>query len=299
MPDKILYVSHLQMTTPKSLFISYAREDTVAAKRLYAALRRQPGLSPWLDSESLQPGARWSDEVLDQIETADFILILLSKKSVAKSGFVQREVHEALDRLHMFPPTRRVLIPIRLEPCQPAHRELRKLHYLDMFPSWGTAIAKLLESMGVREYTHNFVALGSTKHDTCRLAPLGTTFGMPRLQVLPVNVSRLPPISAAGIPIDGFNKQAGTVHDLLNHIWSQSVRPQPSCYRKSDWRTLSIIMFTPKRTVKERETFARILRRQWALAQESPNYDASAWLKFYGFIHFHVPLPVDCSQDGS
>ena len=40
------------------VFISYAREDTEAANRLYNDLKLS-GLEPWLDTESLVGGENW------------------------------------------------------------------------------------------------------------------------------------------------------------------------------------------------------------------------------------------------
>jgi TIR domain len=274
------------MTPPKTLFISYAREDGEVAKRLFLALRKQPGVTPWLDSENLLPGARWTDEVLRQIEACDFILVLLSRRSVTKEGFVQREIRESIERLLNFPPDRRVLIPIRLEPCQPSHRELRKLHYLDMFPSWDDALTKLFHSIGVRKFTHNFIALGTSKRHPCRLAPLGATYGMPPSQVVPVNVSNLPPISADRVPSVGLAEN-GTASSLFHGLWTSTSRSP--CYRKSDWKQLWEIMFAKTRTKKQRQTLARILRRQWALAQEQPRFDDSPWRKLHGFLQTHFP----------
>ena len=41
-----------------TVFISYAREDSEAAKRLYQELKNA-GFIPWLDKESLIAGQNW------------------------------------------------------------------------------------------------------------------------------------------------------------------------------------------------------------------------------------------------
>ena len=46
-----------------TVFISYAREDSDAAKRLKKDLK-DAGLNPWLDKEELLPGQNWLPEYL-------------------------------------------------------------------------------------------------------------------------------------------------------------------------------------------------------------------------------------------
>lgn len=274
------------MTEPSKLFISYAREDSESARRLFFVLRKQPGVLPWLDSESLLPGARWTDEILNQIESCDFILVLLSRKSVNKAGFVQREIREAIERLQMFPPGRRVLIPIRLEPCEPSHRELRKLHYLDMFPSWDNAITNLFRSIGTRRYTHSFVALGSTQRDACRLAPLGSSYKVPPSQIIPVSLADLPEFSVELVPTPGL-WEAGVPRNVFHGLWTRAVIRKSPLYRKSDWLDLSEIVFADKRSKRDKEKLIRIIKRQWALAREFPGYDESGWLKLHTLVQTH------------
>ena len=49
-------------STKASVFISYAKEDKVAAHKLYQDLKRL-GLNPWLDEESLVVGQNWKFEI--------------------------------------------------------------------------------------------------------------------------------------------------------------------------------------------------------------------------------------------
>ena len=51
---------------PKSVFISYTRDDAAYAKRLYAQLmdfRGRPGASVFFDQRSLETGERWSPAI--------------------------------------------------------------------------------------------------------------------------------------------------------------------------------------------------------------------------------------------
>jgi hypothetical protein len=42
------------------VFISYARQDSDAAQRLYNDLSSKTDLNPWLDKENLLPGQNWN-----------------------------------------------------------------------------------------------------------------------------------------------------------------------------------------------------------------------------------------------
>ncbi len=78
------------------IFISYAREDFQHAKVLYQLLTSH-GFSPWMDKVDLLGGQQWRPAIEQAIRKADFFLLLLSRNSVKKRGFVQREIRAALD----------------------------------------------------------------------------------------------------------------------------------------------------------------------------------------------------------
>lgn len=129
------------------VFISYAREDSASAERLYHGLASIPKVTPWLDSKKLLPGARWKMEIMEALKTCDLFVILLSTKSVSKSGFVQKEVSEALEKLKTFPPDRVYVIPARLDDCHPKHPELHELHWVDMFPNWASGFELIVKTI--------------------------------------------------------------------------------------------------------------------------------------------------------
>ncbi len=51
------------------VFISYAREDSSSANRLYESLRQYPDLSPWLDKKNLVGGTSWEDSIKEAKST--------------------------------------------------------------------------------------------------------------------------------------------------------------------------------------------------------------------------------------
>jgi hypothetical protein len=72
------------------------------------------------------------------------VLILLSRCSVAKRGFVQNEIKHALKLAEEFPSSAIYIIPVRLEDCDPPV-ELKGLQWVDLFPDRQIGFEKLLK----------------------------------------------------------------------------------------------------------------------------------------------------------
>jgi len=114
----------------KKVFLCYAKEDQEKVEELYGTLK-QGGHSPWMDKKDLLPGQDWEAEIRQAIEKADFFIACMSRKSVNKRGYVQKEVRFALDVLGQIPHGQIFLIPLRLEPCD-IPRPLTSLHWIDI-----------------------------------------------------------------------------------------------------------------------------------------------------------------------
>jgi len=78
------------------------------------------------------PGQNWEAEIDKAFSAANVVLIFLSKNSVVKRGFVQREANEALSNLRYKLPTDIYIIPILLEECEVPDMIGRRLQYLDV-----------------------------------------------------------------------------------------------------------------------------------------------------------------------
>lgn len=129
-----------------SIFISYVREDYEYALRLFHDLRRR-GFKPWLDSECLIPGQNWKDAIADEIRNTDFVIVLMSQRSVTKRGVFQLEVREALRQLDEIPPDDIYLIPVRLDDVTPNHRMLQNIQWVDLFPSYEAGVKMLVTAL--------------------------------------------------------------------------------------------------------------------------------------------------------
>lgn len=123
------------MKKPLKVFLSYAKEDIEAARRLRNFIPTRVA-DVWFDEEALRPGARWKREITKSIRSSDLFVVLLSRASVTKRGVVQREVREALDVMQEVPEDAPFVIPVRLEAVEPEHLALKDIQWVDLFPHW-------------------------------------------------------------------------------------------------------------------------------------------------------------------
>lgn len=129
------------------VFISYAREDIVLAKRLYHDLENQ-GFRPWMDAYDMLPGARWKPAIREAIKKSQTFLALLSKNSVSKRGFVNAELKQALEVLEELPEEAGFLIPVRLEECRPPEVSvINEFNWVDLFPSYEKGLKRIIEAL--------------------------------------------------------------------------------------------------------------------------------------------------------
>lgn len=127
------------------IFISYSRVDEQHAKKMYDSLAKER-YSPWLDKVSLLPGQEWESEIKKAIRESHFFVLLLSKNSVDKRGYLQREIRFALDVFQTMPAGSIYLIPVRLDECH-VPETLASIQWVDMFPNWDEGIKKICQSI--------------------------------------------------------------------------------------------------------------------------------------------------------
>lgn len=131
------------------VFLCHAATDKARARDVSRQLQSEGWIEPWLDQEKLLPGQDWSVEVEKAVEEADSVIVFLSKNSVTKEGYIQRELRYALDVALEKPERDIYLIPLRLDNCEMPSR-LQKWNYLDYFPeshkdsSYHTLLSSLL-----------------------------------------------------------------------------------------------------------------------------------------------------------
>ena len=127
----------------KQVFISYAKEDSAVAKRIYNDLKGI-GVNVWLDSEDLLPGQNWKLTIRESIKESSYFLALLSSNSVSKKGFVQKELKMALDITDELPKNEIFILPVRVDDCKPIDEKLEELQWCDLFPDYDAGVEKIM-----------------------------------------------------------------------------------------------------------------------------------------------------------
>jgi hypothetical protein len=131
---------------PLRVFLCHSSDDKKKVRMLYNRLTRD-GIDAWLDKEKILPGQRWEAEIPKAVKEADVVVICLSKNSISKAGYVQKEISFALDISDEKPENTIYLIPAKLENCTVPNR-LSKWQWVDLFEKNG--YEKLLSSLKFR-----------------------------------------------------------------------------------------------------------------------------------------------------
>jgi hypothetical protein len=145
------------------VFISYAREDIGAARKLYNGLSSK-GLNVWFDETSLLAGQKWKNIINKEIRNSSFFLVLLSKNSIYKKGYVQKEIMDACEVAEELPPSSIFIIPILLEKCEIPYPRLSELQYVDMSTDWDGGLSKILLAIDAHQ---NHVKKNKGVHHEC------------------------------------------------------------------------------------------------------------------------------------
>lgn len=134
-------------TAPLRVFLCHSSADKPAVRELYRRLKAD-GILPWLDEEDLLPGQDWRDEIPAAVKRCDIVVVCLSKSSVTKAGYVQKEIRYALDVADEQPENTIYLIPLKLEECEIPYR-LSRWQWVNYFERDG--YDKLMRSLALRQ----------------------------------------------------------------------------------------------------------------------------------------------------
>ena len=117
------------------VFLCHASQDKPAVRELYKRLAAEKWIDPWLDEENLLPGQDFDLEIYKAARDSDSIIICLSKVSVAKEGYVNKEIRRALDAADEKPEGAIYIIPLRLDDCTPSFERLKTTTLRRLFHS--------------------------------------------------------------------------------------------------------------------------------------------------------------------
>src|SRR5215216_7867823 len=102
-------------TTPAGVFLSYAREDSEAARSIAAALRAF-GVEVWFDQSELVGGDVWDAKIRGQIASCALFVPIISANTQARlEGYFRLEWKLAAQRTHMMSGAKAFLLPIVID----------------------------------------------------------------------------------------------------------------------------------------------------------------------------------------
>ncbi len=102
-------------SSPKAVFLSYAREDADAARRVADALRAF-GVEVWFDQNELRGGDAWDQMIRSQIRTCALCIPVISATTQARGeGYFRREWKIAVERMQDMASGVPYLLPIVID----------------------------------------------------------------------------------------------------------------------------------------------------------------------------------------
>ena len=131
---------------PLRVFLCHSSSDKALVRTLYQRLKSD-NFDPWLDEQKLLAGQDWNQEIMRAVRKADVVIVCLSRGSVGKAGYVQKEIRVALDFADEQPEGTIFLIPLRLEECEVPDR-LRRWQWVNYYEENG--YKKLLDALNSR-----------------------------------------------------------------------------------------------------------------------------------------------------
>ena len=95
-----------------AVFLSYAREDGEAARRIADALRGF-GIETWFDVSELRGGDAWDAKIKRQIKDCALFIAIISVNTQARGeGYFRREWKMAVERTHDMSDSRAFIVPV-------------------------------------------------------------------------------------------------------------------------------------------------------------------------------------------
>lgn len=117
------------------VFLCHSSSDKPRVRALRRRLLNDE-IQPWFDEEDILPGQDWELAIRKAIRASDVVLVCLSRASISKVGYLQKEIKHVLDVADEQPEGTIFLVPVRLEPCDVPER-LRRWQWVDLFEENG------------------------------------------------------------------------------------------------------------------------------------------------------------------
>jgi hypothetical protein len=138
------------------IFISYVRDDATIVAYITKILKAN-NLDIWVDTDRLQPGLRWKEQIRENIQSGNKFIALFSKQWLARDAtYANEEIATAIEELRRRPTNRSWFIPVSLDGCDipnspiSSFESLRDLQFIDLSKMrWSEGIRSILTALEV------------------------------------------------------------------------------------------------------------------------------------------------------
>jgi hypothetical protein len=96
------------------IFVSYTKADRERVSPYYSALKSS-SYQVWMDIYDIKGGQNWDFEIVKAIDVATIIVAFVSKNSVDRRGYIQKELRTALEKYREKLVDDIFLIPVMLD----------------------------------------------------------------------------------------------------------------------------------------------------------------------------------------
>jgi hypothetical protein len=172
----------------KAVFLSYAREDTDAARRIAEALRAS-GMEVWFDQAELRGGEAWDAKIKKQIrECALFLAVVSTHTQDRPEGYFRREWKLAVERTQDIAAGVAFLVPVVID----ATPEVQALAPEEFMKVQWTRLAGGLPTMEFVTQVKNLLTGGQRRRPT--IAPMAPGLTAAPMRTRPP-MTALPPLA--------------------------------------------------------------------------------------------------------
>src|SRR5579862_5783327 len=102
-------------SSSQAVFVSYARDDAAAARRVAEALRSR-GIEVWFDENELRGGDAWDAKIRKQIDECDLFIAVISRNTEERAkGYFRLEWKLAVDQMHLLAAGVPFVLPVAID----------------------------------------------------------------------------------------------------------------------------------------------------------------------------------------
>lgn len=112
------------------IFLAHAKEDEKVTAAIYDRLKSH-GFKPWMDIKDIPGGVLWDYEIQKNFNNANVIIIILSKVSCNKNGYIRREINDAIEKLKYYKPDDVIVVPLLIDDTEVPSLISDKIQYID------------------------------------------------------------------------------------------------------------------------------------------------------------------------